>query len=166
MYVCAGSLSTCARRSTAPQYEQAAEESGSSYCSATMRQHTNLRSRMCSWRPSCVHVGNGFCSREYKYGCTYRVQCMSEVIKGFQFIIYRLSQQFAHIAVQKYLTDSSYVPTCGGSQLHGPNNTAILNCLSCHAHTHTHTHTHSFRSPFSTLLDDVTLHMFKFSHNS
>jgi len=97
MYVCmcAGSLSTCARKCTVPLQEQAAEESGSSYCSATVRQYTNLRSRMCSWHASRVHVMNGFCSREYKYGCTCRVQGMSEVMKGFQFIIYRLSQHYA-----------------------------------------------------------------------
>jgi len=96
---------------------------------------------MCSWRASCVHAMNGFCLREYKYGCTCRLQCMSAVIKGFQFIIQRLNQQYSHTTVTKY-----------GFKLHSDifrwrkptprtKQTAILSCLSCHAHTLTHTHT-------------------------
>lgn len=105
-----------------------------------MRQNTNLRSRMCSWRASRVHATNGFCSREYKHGCTCRVQCMSAVIKGFHLIIERLSQHYSHTTVPKYrfkLHSDIFrwrKPTPRTKQYRH----FKLSLLSC-AHTHTHT---------------------------
>jgi hypothetical protein len=65
---------------------------------------------------------------------------MSEVTKVFHYISYRWSQHYALCTYSGsiILTDSSYIPTCfgGGSQLHGPNNIAVLSCLSCYSQTY------------------------------